>query len=80
MLPVLWTPIANSEGFYITLFSEIAYVGVLHNSHFQLATLMLNAGKHVLCEKPLTVNNKQAKELCQLAKSKNLFLMEVRKK
>ena len=37
---------------------------------------MLNSGKHVLCEKPLTMNLKQTKELIALAKSKGLFLME----
>ena len=38
--------------------------------------MMLEAGKHVLCEKPLTMNFKQTKELIDLAESKGLFLME----
>ncbi|KAL6259262.1 hypothetical protein P5V15_009180 [Pogonomyrmex californicus] len=38
--------------------------------------LMLKHGKHVLCEKPLTMNLKQTTELINYAKSKNLFLME----
>lgn len=37
---------------------------------------MLSHGKHVLCEKPLTMNLKQTTELINYAKSKNLFLME----
>ncbi|XP_015588477.1 trans-1,2-dihydrobenzene-1,2-diol dehydrogenase-like [Cephus cinctus] len=37
---------------------------------------MLNNGKHVLCEKPLTLNSKQCSELIELAEKKNLFLME----
>ena len=40
--------------------------------------MMLHAGKHVLCEKSLTTNYSQSKELYNLAKSKNLMLMEVR--
>lgn len=37
---------------------------------------MLSHGKHVLCEKPLTMNLKQTTELINFAKSKDLFLME----
>lgn len=38
--------------------------------------LALKSGKHVLCEKPLTVNANQAKVLCDEARERNLFLME----
>jgi len=38
--------------------------------------MMLEAGKHVLCEKPMTMNLKHTKELIELAESKGLFLME----
>lgn len=38
--------------------------------------MMLDNGKHVLCEKPLCMNEKQVKKLLNYAKSKNLFLME----
>lgn len=37
---------------------------------------MLNGGKHVLCEKPLCMNEKEAKKLLAHAKSMNLFCME----
>lgn len=37
---------------------------------------MLYHGKHVLCEKPLCVNYRQAQELINYARSKKLFLME----
>lgn len=55
---------------------EVVYIGTLNPQHFEIAKLMLNHGKHVLCEKPLTMNLKQTTELIQLAKTKNLFLME----
>lgn len=48
----------------------------MHPQHFEIAKLMLNHGKHVLCEKPLTMNLKQTTELINLAKEKKLFLME----
>lgn len=38
--------------------------------------LALEAGKHVLCEKPLTINSDQAKKLFSVAEKKGLFLME----
>ena len=38
--------------------------------------LCLEAGKHVLCEKSFTVNAAQAKKLVEVARKKNLFLME----
>lgn len=56
---------------------DIVYVGVIHPCHFPLIKLFLNSGKHVLCEKPLTVNAKQAKEVVDISRKKRLFLMEV---
>jgi dihydrodiol dehydrogenase / D-xylose 1-dehydrogenase (NADP) len=38
--------------------------------------MMLDHGKHVLCEKPLCMNAKQAKKLLAHAKAKGLFFME----
>lgn len=38
--------------------------------------LALNAGVNVVCEKPLTVNSKQAHVLFEVARSRGLFLME----
>ena len=35
-----------------------------------------SAGKHVLCEKPLTLHMKQTEELLESAKSKGVFFME----
>ncbi|XP_076394793.1 trans-1,2-dihydrobenzene-1,2-diol dehydrogenase isoform X2 [Megachile rotundata] len=55
---------------------DIVYIGALNPQHFEIAQLMLNHGKHVLCEKPLTMNLKQTTELVNLAKKKKLFLME----
>ncbi|XP_076626895.1 trans-1,2-dihydrobenzene-1,2-diol dehydrogenase [Colletes latitarsis] len=55
---------------------DIVYIGALNPQHFEIAKLMLNHGKHVLCEKPLCMNLKQATELINLAKQKKLFLME----
>lgn len=55
---------------------QIVYVATPHSHHFQNAMLALEAGKHVLCEKALTVNASQAQKLVAKAKEKNLFFME----
>ena len=56
----------------------MVYVGSIATQHVKLGLMMLNAGKHVLCEMPLALNAKQAKILIEAAKRNNVFLMEVR--
>lgn len=55
---------------------DVLYIGLPHTSHYDITIKALNAGKHVLCEKPITVNYQQAKDLFDLAKKKKLLLME----
>ncbi|HMQ06393.1 MAG TPA: Gfo/Idh/MocA family oxidoreductase [Saprospiraceae bacterium] len=55
---------------------DIIYICSTHNFHFEHAKLALDAGKHVLCEKPLTPNWDQTVSLCKIAGDKGLFLME----
>jgi predicted dehydrogenase len=52
------------------------YIATTHNFHHENIQLCLANGKHVLCEKPFTVNAAQTKELTDLAREKNLFMME----
>jgi len=55
---------------------DIIYIGTPGVYHLRDASLALNHGKHVLCEKAFTINTKQAKAMVDLAREKNLFLME----
>ena len=55
---------------------DVVYVATTHNFHYENAAAALNHGKHVLIEKPFTVNAAQADRLIALAAEKNLFLME----
>lgn len=55
---------------------DIIYIATPHSYHYAHTTLCLEAGKHVLCEKPITVNADQLHRLIELARKKQLFLME----
>ena len=55
---------------------DVVYVATPHPLHEENVALCLEAGKHVLCEKPMAVNAAQAERLIALAQDKNLFLME----
>lgn len=55
---------------------DAVYIATTHNFHFEQTLKCLQNGKAVLCEKPVTVNDKEFKVLEQVSKSKKLFLME----
>lgn len=55
---------------------EVVYVASPHALHLEHARMALEAGKHVLCEKPLTMNLAQAEELVGIARTHDRFLME----
>jgi len=55
---------------------EIVYITTLHPLHKEGAILALNHNKHVLIEKPITINGKELEQILQVAKAKNLFVME----
>lgn len=55
---------------------DIVYIATPHPNHFEICIAALNAGKHVLCEKPMSVGMVQLIQMVNLAKQKNLFLME----
>ena len=55
---------------------DVVYIGITTHCHYEATKVFLNAGKSVLCEKPLGMNLKQTEEMIALAQSKKLFLME----
>lgn len=52
------------------------YIVANPNKHYQYIKKALEKGKHVLCESPISLRENQTKELFDLARSKNLVLME----
>jgi predicted dehydrogenase len=55
---------------------EAVYIGIPHGLHFEYATEALQSGKHVVCEKPLTMTAAEAEELQRLSQENSAFLME----
>lgn len=55
---------------------DAVYVAVPHLLHYELTKQALLAGKHVLCEKPITLSKTQTEELFEIAKEKGLVLQE----
>lgn len=56
--------------------SKTVYIGISNTAHYEYAHKALEAGKHVIVEKPFTTKGKEAEALAALAKEKGLFLWE----
>ncbi len=54
---------------------DAALICLPHAMHYKCTTDALNAGKHVLIEKPIAVDVAQAREMTELARARNLTLM-----
>jgi predicted dehydrogenase len=55
---------------------DVVYVATPHSAHRAATGLCLEAGRAVLCEKAFTMNEREARELVELARGRGLFLME----
>jgi len=55
---------------------DVIYVAVPNGLHYEIGKKALEHGKHVIMEKPFTPSYKQAKELIDLAKEKNLIIFD----
>ena len=55
---------------------DIVYIATPHPMHAEWAIKAAGAGKHILCEKPLTINVSEARQAIDAARSHDVFLME----
>ncbi|KAF8159590.1 hypothetical protein B0H34DRAFT_410188 [Crassisporium funariophilum] len=55
---------------------DAIYIGTPHTLHYENALDAIKAGKHVLCEKPVTCNSAELHSLIAAAKEHNVFFME----
>ncbi len=71
---------ARAHGGYAALIAdpevEAVYVATPHPSHAELAIAAARAGKHVLCEKPLTLNLADSERVVAAARAAGVTLME----
>ncbi len=72
--------IANRHASYEALVADpnvdVIYVATPHPMHHGNAILALRAGKHVLVEKPFTMNAVEAREITKVARENGRFAME----
>ena len=75
--------IPRSYGSYEALLAdemiEVVYVAMINSEHYRYALKALEAGKHVICEKPFTLRKQEAEHLFAAAKEKGLFIAEAQK-
>lgn len=55
---------------------DIIYIATPHNLHYQFLLKSVKAGKHVFCEKSITVNSRQLEECVAIAKEKDLVICD----
>ena len=55
---------------------DAVYIASPNSLHYEQSRLMLQNGKHVICEKPITVEPEEFEELRALAQEKGLVYME----
>jgi len=55
---------------------DAVYIGTPHAFHMENSVLCMKKGKAVLCEKSITINTAEAKEIVRVARKENVFLME----
>jgi predicted dehydrogenase len=55
---------------------DCVYIATPHGLHYEHMMLALTHHKHIICEKPFTLNEKEALEVLELAKKNKCFVME----
>lgn len=70
------TPYGSYEQLATAPDIDAIYVATPHPLHAENAMLALEGGKAVLCEKPFTMNRREAQRVVALARERKLFLME----
>ena len=67
--------VANNDDLAADKEIDLVYVSAVHTAHKATVLPLLDAGKQVLCEKPLSVNAKEVKEMYAAADKSGKFFM-----
>jgi predicted dehydrogenase len=72
--------VARSHGSYEALLADsqvqAVYIATPHSLHAEWCLKAAAAGRHILCEKPLTLNHTEALAVVKAARNHDVFLME----
>lgn len=66
----------NNDAMFCDENIDVVYIATPHNMHYDIMKSALIHGKHVFCEKAITVNSKQLDECVEIAKEKNLVISD----
>lgn len=55
---------------------DAVYIKSNPKEHYEQIKKAINSGKHILCESPIAISRKKCEELFELAKQKNVILLE----
>jgi predicted dehydrogenase len=72
--------VARRHGSYQALVEDpdvdVVYIATPHPGHYEAALAAIEAGKHVLVEKPFTMDADEASRLIDAARARNVFVLE----
>ena len=66
----------NIDDLFLDVNVDIVYIATPHNKHIEYILKALENGKHVLCEKAITLNSVELAKAVKLANEKKLILAE----
>lgn len=55
---------------------DVVYIATPNSLHYEHMKMCLDAGKHIICEKPFTMKSSEAEEIFAIAAERKLFVLE----
>lgn len=62
---------------FVLCSTDVIYIGVVHSYHVELSLKFIEAGKNVICEKPMALSVEGTRKVLDAAKRKGVFFLEV---